>query len=132
MSQCQIAQDLLLPVCLIYCKQVVPSKYGIQILCVCSFVCFHLSIRNTEHKLLGKTNFNQNKLVNRYALIFAGGSAVKNLPANAGDAGSSLGQEDPLEDEMAASISVWESLMDRGACRLQSRGSRKSQTQVSQ
>lgn len=57
-------------------KQVVPSKYGIQILCVCSFVCFHLSIRNTEHKLLGKTNFNQNKLVNRYDLIFAGGSAV--------------------------------------------------------
>ena len=81
---------------------------------------------------MGKTNFNQNKLVNRYALIFAGGSAVKNLPANAGDAGSSLGQEDPLEDEMAASISVWESLMDRGACRLQSMGSRKSQTQVSQ
>ena len=38
---------------------------------------------------------------------FAGGSVVKNLPANAGDAslipgsGRSLGQEDPLEKEMA-------------------------------
>ena len=37
---------------------------------------------------------------------------VKNLPANAadgGDAGSSLGQEDPLEEEMAthSSILTW-------------------------
>ena len=38
---------------------------------------------------------------------------VKNLPANAGDAGdavSILGQEDPLEEEMATSSSIlaWE------------------------
>ena len=38
---------------------------------------------------------------------------VKNLPANAGDTGdtgSSLGQEDPLEEEMAthSSILAWE------------------------
>ena len=51
-------------------------------------------------------------------LGFAGGSAVKNPPANAGDAGSSLGQEDPLEEEMATSISAWESVTDRGACRI--------------
>ena len=34
---------------------------------------------------------------------------VKNLPANAGDAGSSLGPEDPLEEGMAihSSILAW-------------------------
>ena len=41
---------------------------------------------------------------------FPGGSVIKNLPANAGDEGSSLGQEDPLEKEMAthSSILAWE------------------------
>ena len=43
---------------------------------------------------------------------FPGGSALKNLPANAGDAGdtgSIPGWEDPLEEEMAAhpSILAW-------------------------
>ena len=35
---------------------------------------------------------------------------VKNLPTNAGDAGSILGQEDPLEKKMAthSSIPAWE------------------------
>jgi len=35
---------------------------------------------------------------------------VKNSPANAGDAGQSLGQEDPLEKEMTmhSSILAWE------------------------
>ena len=32
-------------------------------------------------------------------MSFPVGSAVKNLPANAGDKGWSLGQEDPLEKE---------------------------------
>ena len=45
---------------------------------------------------------------------FLGGSVVKNPPANAGDAGdtgSSLGWEDPLEKEMAthSSVSAWKS-----------------------
>ena len=31
---------------------------------------------------------------------------VKNLPANAGDMGSILGQEDPLEEEMATHTSI--------------------------
>ena len=38
-----------------------------------------------------------------------GGSAIKNPPANAGDVGSfiqSLGQEDPLEKEMATHSSI--------------------------
>ena len=41
---------------------------------------------------------------------FPGGSVVKNLPANAEDWGSILGQEDILEKEMAThfSILVWE------------------------
>ena len=41
---------------------------------------------------------------------FAGGSVVKNLPANAEDAGSIPGSEDPLEKEMAthSNILAWE------------------------
>jgi len=40
---------------------------------------------------------------------FTGGSLIKNLPANAGDVGSILGQDDPLEEEMAthSSILAW-------------------------
>ena len=37
----------------------------------------------------------------RYFGGFPGGSVVKNLPTNAGDAVQSLGQEDPLGKEMA-------------------------------
>ena len=41
---------------------------------------------------------------------FPGISVVKNLPANAGDTGSSLGWEEPLEEEIAtySSIVAWE------------------------
>ena len=41
---------------------------------------------------------------------FPGGSGVKNLPANAGDLGLILAQEDALEKEMAthSSILTWE------------------------
>ena len=40
----------------------------------------------------------------------AGGSAVKNLPGNAGDMGSIPGREDPLKEEMTAHSSTltWE------------------------
>ena len=50
-----------------------------------------------------------------YVTGFSGGSLVKNLPADSGDRGdvgsqkmwvSSLGQEDPLEEEMAAHSSI--------------------------
>ena len=37
---------------------------------------------------------------------FAGSSVVKILSANAGDVGSLLGQEDPLEKEMATNSSI--------------------------
>ena len=51
---------------------------------------------------------------------FCGGSAGKNLPANAGDTidpVKSLVQEDPLEEGMAthSSILAWKIPMDRGA-----------------
>ena len=41
---------------------------------------------------------------------FPGDSVVKNLPANAGGVGSTLGWEDPLEEEMVthSSIFAWE------------------------
>ena len=41
---------------------------------------------------------------------FPGGSVVKNIPANTGDAGSILSREDPLEKGMAThcSILAWE------------------------
>ena len=47
-----------------------------------------------------------------YVLGFPGGSVVKNLPVNAGDMETQvcfLGQEDPLEKEMAthSSILAW-------------------------
>ena len=35
---------------------------------------------------------------------FPGGSVVTNLPVSTGDAGSTLGQEDPLEEKMASEI----------------------------
>ena len=40
---------------------------------------------------------------------FPGGSVVKNLPTNAGDASSIPGQEDPLEKEMTthSTILAW-------------------------
>ena len=43
---------------------------------------------------------------------FSGGSVIKNPHANAGDAGSSLCQEDPLEEEMTthSTILAWEIL----------------------
>ena len=39
-------------------------------------------------------------------LDFPGGSVINNLPANAGDMGSTTGSEDPLEKEMATHSSI--------------------------
>ena len=52
---------------------------------------------------------------------------VKNLPANAGDTDSILGQEDPLEKEMAtdSSILAWEIPRTEEAGRLKSIGSQR-------
>ena len=48
----------------------------------------------------------------------------KHLPANAGDLGSILGQEDPLEKEMAthSSILAWEISWTKEPCGLQFMG----------
>jgi hypothetical protein len=59
--------------------------------------------------------------------------AVKNLLANAGDLGSILGLEDPLERNMTthSSILAWRIPMNRGAWRVMVHGVAKSQTQLS-
>ena len=58
---------------------------------------------------------------------------VKNLPANAGDMGRSLGREDPLEKEMATHFSTlaWEIPWTEDPGGLQSMGSQKSWTRLS-
>ena len=58
---------------------------------------------------------------------FTGGSLIKNLPANAGDVGSILGQDDPLEEEMAthSSILAWRFRQTWEPGRLQSIGSQR-------
>ena len=90
----------------------------------------------TELKI---SNFWDNKIIhlyhsrplslcfNSHRKGFPGGSAVKNLPANAGDEGSSQGQEDPLEKGMAncSSILVWEIQWTEEPGRLQSMGSQR-------
>ena len=55
---------------------------------------------------------------------------VKNLPAMQESGVRSLGQEDPLEKEMAthSSIPAWENSMDRGAWQAIVHGVTKSQT----
>ena len=57
---------------------------------------------------------------------FPGGSVVKKLPANAGDASSIPGREDPLEKEMATDSSVlaWEMPWTEEPGGLQSMGSK--------
>ena len=58
---------------------------------------------------------------------FPGGSVVTNLPVSAGDAGSTLCQEDPLEKKMAthSSSPAWEIPWTEEHGRLQSMGSQK-------
>ena len=64
---------------------------------------------------------------------FSGDSVVKNLPAKQETWAQSLGWEDPLEKEMAthASILAWEILWTEEPGGLQSMGSQKSQTGLS-
>ena len=61
------------------------------------------------------------------------GSMVKNLPVMQEMQVQSLGQEDPLEKEMAthSSILAWEILWTEEPGGLQSMGKQKSQTQLS-
>ena len=64
---------------------------------------------------------------------FPGGSVVKNLPVVLEMRVPSLGQEDPLEKEMAtrSRILVWEIPWTEKPGRLQPMGSQKSQTWLS-
>ena len=63
----------------------------------------------------------------------AGGKVEKNLPANAADASSILGQEDLLEKELAthSNILAWEIPRTEEPGRLQSMGSQKRLTKLS-
>ena len=66
---------------------------------------------------------------------FPGGAAVKNLPANPGDTEKwvrSLGQGDPLEEEMAthSSILAWKFSWTEEPGGIQSMGVVKSRTQL--
>ena len=60
---------------------------------------------------------------------FLGGSVVKNPPTNAGNTDQSLGQENPLEKEMAthSSILVWKIPWTEEPCGLQSMGFQRVQ-----
>ena len=64
---------------------------------------------------------------------FPGGSALKYLPVNVGDTGLIPGSGRPLEKEMAAhsSIIAWKTPWTEEPGGVQSMGSQKSQTQVS-
>ena len=63
-------------------------------------------------------------MLSRLAMGFLVAPVVKNLSANAGDAGSIIGQEDPLEKEMEthSSILAWRILWTEEPGRLQSIG----------
>ena len=63
-------------------------------------------------------------------MAFPGGSVVKNLPAKQEMQAQSLGQEDPLEKEVAAqsSILAWEIPWTEGPEGLQSMGLQKGWT----
>ena len=68
-----------------------------------------------------------------YVCVYMGfqvGSVIKSLPFNAGSAGSILGQEDPLEKEMAihSSILAWKIPWTEEPGGLQSTGSQESDT----
>ena len=58
---------------------------------------------------------------------FPGSSVLKSLPANAGDRGLVLGQEDPLGKEVAthSSVLAWEIPWTEETGQLQSTGSRR-------
>ena len=70
--------------------------------------------------------------MNRDKEGFLGGSVVKNPPAKQETQVQSLGQEDPLEKEMAthSSILAWRIPWTEEPGRLQSMGLQKSQTQL--
>ena len=59
--------------------------------------------------------------------VFPGGSVVKNAPSNAGDMVRSLGQEDPLEEEMGihSQYSRVRNPMDREAWQVTIHGATK-------
>ena len=69
----------------------------------------------------------ENGYIYKYDGGLSGGSAIENLPANAGNGGSNPGQEHPLEKEMAihSNILAWEIPWIEEPGRLQAMGSQR-------
>ena len=88
-----------------------------------------MHIQGLAQTLLVATDRNSNSLNLKEKVGFPGSTVVKNLPANAGDAGSISGWEDPLKKEMTtrSSILAWRISWTEEPGRLQSMGS-ESQT----
>ena len=88
---------------------------------MCKYICNYLSAISKIYIVL-------------YSITAApGGSVANNLPAKQKTPIQSLGQEDLLEKEMAihSSILAWRIPWTEGPGGLQSMGSQKSQTQLS-
>ena len=79
------------------------------------------------------TELIETKLLFSWTWCFSGDSVVRNLPAEQETWAQSLGWEDPLEKEMATHSSslAWEILWTEEPGGLQSMGSQKSQTRLS-
>ena len=92
--------------------------------------CFYIII-STEFK--EKPTLGQDELFCYIIISFPSGLYSKEPACNAGDLGSSLGWEDPLEKGMAtpSSILAWRIPMDRGAWWPIVHGVTKSRTRLS-
>ena len=90
----------------------------------------YVQLKNNTKEYTCKTETSKKKKKEKEKRFrgFTGGSLIKSLPANAGGVGSTLGQDDPLEEEMAthSSILAWRIPWTGEPGRLQSMGSQRA------
>ena len=91
-----------------------------------SLMCNLKTIQNNTHAKQKQPKKKKKEKEKRFR-GFTGGSLIKSLPANAGGVGSTLGQDDPLEEEMAthSSILAWRIPWTEEPGSLQSMGSQR-------